>query len=522
MRSHQGWFGIAALIIVSALFSQGARIASIGGKNDTHPFFSANDRSRWATIASLVEEHTYEIDTLIEIRDENNARPWNSIDKVKHLGKDGKQHFYSSKPPLLATLYAGLYQAIYSSTGLLLTEEPFVVGRTIVALGNLIPLAIFWFGAAFWIRDALKGKWARTLALLFVVWGTFLTSFANTLSNHLPGAIAIGVSLMAWRALEAKRGPATGWLLVAGMAAAFGVSCDLPSLSWLVAILGLFLVRMGWWSVIPYSIGVLPIAVAFCLTNFWAHGEIVPAYAHRNVGPIITSVARDEGASQPNLKQLIEALSDAGKPVEGLSILEPAARLDNLELCDPTKTLRYAVVEEDRKWTICEWGDWYDYPGSYWVKNQPKGVDKGEPSQWTYAFHVLLGHHGILSLTPFWCIGLWGSLLLLRSQDAGLRWLNLAILSVTVVCLGFYILRPEIDRNYGGVSCGFRWAFWMIPLWMVPTLEGIRSFRRSAWLRRIAEASLCVSIFSSCYPWSNPWVHPWLFQLLSYYGWIEY
>ncbi len=64
-----------------------------------------------------------------------NARPWNSIDKVKHLGKDGKQHFYSSKPPLLATLYAGLYQAIYSSTGLLLTEEPFVVGRMIVALG---------------------------------------------------------------------------------------------------------------------------------------------------------------------------------------------------------------------------------------------------------------------------------------------------------------------------------------------------------------------------------------------------
>ncbi len=252
----------------------------------------------------------------------------------------------------------------------------------------------------------------------------------------------------------------------------------------------------------------LPIAVAFCLTNFWAHGEIVPAYAHRNVGPIITSVARDEGASQPNLKQLIEALSDAAKPVEGLSILEPAARLDNLELCDPTKTLRYAVVEEDRKWTICEWGDWYDYPGSYWSRTNLKGVDKGEPSQWTYAFHVLLGHHGILSLTPFWCIGLWGSLLLLRSQDAGLRWLNLAILSVTVVCFGLLYPATEIDRNYGGVSCGFRWAFWMIPLWMVPTLEGIRSFRRSAWLRRIAEASLCVSIFSSCYPWSNPWVPP--------------
>ena len=67
------------------------------------PFLSANDRSRWMTIRSLVEYGKYEID---DIRGQPN---WDSIDEVKHMGRDGQMHFYSSKPPLLATLIAGEY-----------------------------------------------------------------------------------------------------------------------------------------------------------------------------------------------------------------------------------------------------------------------------------------------------------------------------------------------------------------------------------------------------------------------------
>ena len=31
-------------------------------------------------------------------------------------------------------------------------------------------------------------------------------------------------------------------------------------------------------------------------------------------------------------------------------------------------------------------------------------IDQGEPSRALYAFHVLIGHHGILSLTPVWLL----------------------------------------------------------------------------------------------------------------------
>ena len=65
------------------------------------PFLSANDRSRWVTIRSLVEHGTYEIDAIV-------IEPtWDTIDMVQHNGRDGELHLYSSKPPLLATLVGG-------------------------------------------------------------------------------------------------------------------------------------------------------------------------------------------------------------------------------------------------------------------------------------------------------------------------------------------------------------------------------------------------------------------------------
>ena len=44
---------------------------------------------------------------------------------------------------------------------------------------------------------------------------------------------------------------------------------------------------------------------------------------------------------------------------------------------------------------------------SYWMK--PVGIDRGEPSAWRYAFHMLIGHHGIFSLTPIFLASLVGA-----------------------------------------------------------------------------------------------------------------
>ena len=80
-----------------------------------------------------------------------------------------------------------------------------------------------------------------------------------------------------------------------------------------------------------------------------------------------------------------------------------------------------------------------------------------------------IGHHGIFSLTPIWLLALPGIWLLGRRY--GLRDLALLIGGVTVVCVTFYIcfVKP-LDRNYGGMTSGFRWVFWFAPLWLLAVL----------------------------------------------------
>ena len=87
------------------------------------PFLSANDRSRWMTIRSLVEHGTYEIDAIV-------GQPtWDTIDMVQHRGRDGQLHLYSSKPPLLATMLAGEYWLIHRFSGATLRDHPYEIGR---------------------------------------------------------------------------------------------------------------------------------------------------------------------------------------------------------------------------------------------------------------------------------------------------------------------------------------------------------------------------------------------------------
>ena len=79
--------------------------------------FGANDISRWSTVWSLLERGTYAIDDC----------PWQSRtqDKVKRPapfqqkepGKEPIEHFYSSKPPLLPTMIAGVLYPFRKATG---------------------------------------------------------------------------------------------------------------------------------------------------------------------------------------------------------------------------------------------------------------------------------------------------------------------------------------------------------------------------------------------------------------------
>src|SRR5688572_16669550 len=76
---------------------------------DPVPMFSSNDKSRWATVRALVHDGTYVIGKRIEPKDPKSdtgivAEPaYKSTDVVLN---PETQEFYSSKPPLMATIAA--------------------------------------------------------------------------------------------------------------------------------------------------------------------------------------------------------------------------------------------------------------------------------------------------------------------------------------------------------------------------------------------------------------------------------
>lgn len=416
------------------------------------PFLSANDRSRWLAARALVEQGTFAIDGLID-RD-----LWNTIDMVQHRGADGELHLYSSKPPLLITLVAAEYWLLHQLTGMTLEAEPYFLGRLLLVTINILPLILMFVIVAKLAERWGTSDWGRIYVVAAATFGTFLTTFAVVLNNHLVAAVSVAVALYAWVRIRCDGRTQLRYFALAGLAAAFTAANELPALALLIvmAIDLLRVDRKAWLA------GFLPAAavvvIAFFATNYAAHQSLRPPYMHR-------------------------------------SETDPQ---------DNWYAYTYTVDGVERQ--------------SYWLDRQ--GIDRGEPSKLTYTWHVLLGHHGILSLTPVWLLSLFGVLMWVKHGDELQREFALAVAALTLVCLVFYLgLRPQNDRNYGGMTSGFRWMFWFAPLWLVSLLPAADWTARTWSRKALASVFLAVSVFSASYPTWNPWTQPWVYRWLEYCGW---
>lgn len=419
------------------------------------PFLSANDRSRWCTVRALVEPDMrvpgapYAIDKVIQ------ERRWDTIDMVKHSG-----HLYSSKPPLFATLVAAEYWVLYNLFGLTLRDHPYQVAWVVLITFNLLPLLVYFWAVLRLVERLTTCVWCQLFTLAFACFGTFITTFANTLNNHLPGAVcaAVGLELAVRIILDGQR---HWWLyLLLGVISALGVTFELPSLIFWLLLAVLVTAYAFRPALLWFFAGSVLVAAAFFGTNWIAHGTLAPPYAHRSGG---------------------------------------------------------------------EGQNWYDYDyevrgrkvESYW--RNPVGVDRGEASVAVYAFHVLVGHHGIFSLTPLWLLSvvglIWGVMAARKNQHI---LLYLGILAISVICILFYIFRPEADRSYGGMSSCFRWVLWLTPLWLLGMLPVLERLSQSRLGRGVVLVLAAFSAMSAAYPTWNPWTHPWLFLWLESAGLISY
>ncbi len=440
------------------------------------PTFGANDRSRWATIRALVDEGTYAIGRrIVDAADPNKYQDvglttedgWRTIDKVLH---PETKEFLSSKPPLLPTVLAGEYWLLQKAFLWTLTDDSWLVVRTILFTVNWLPLVISLFLLSRLVERLGVSDWGRVLVMAAACFGTFLTTFVTTLNNHTVAAWGAMFSLSLFVPIWAD-GKREAWrFALCGLFAAWTACNELPAASFGVLLFGLLLFRAPGPTLFFFVPAAAVPCAAFLFTNYQAIGQIMPAY-------------------------------------------------DNLNT------------------------EWYQYEGSYW--KDPKGVDAGKDPVEVYAFHSLLGHHGIFSLTPVFLISVLGMFLGLvappprppalehrgreylagPADEAGVKVLSGLALLLTLAIVAFYLLYVYYvreTRNYGGWTSGPRWFFWLTPFWLLAMVPAADWLGRHRLGRGLGYLALGVSCLSAAYPAWNPWRHPWLYNLLESLDLIRY
>lgn len=446
------------------------------------PFLSANDRSRMCTIRALVEPDMrtireidvdgrreqryvwYAIDTV------QSESGWDTIDMVKHPLPDDPEgtwkepagddlqptpgYLYSSKPPLLPTLMAVPYWLIYNTTGYSLGTHPHGVGRVLLVCYNLVPWTVMLVLIAAMAERYGRTDWGRIFVVACACFATLLTTFAVVVNNHLPGAFCVLVAFYAAMRIWVDGRREWYYFALAGGFAAMSVACELPALAFF-GVLGIALLIKNWKATLLAGVpAAMLVGAAFFATNWAAHQSFIPPYAHRS--------------------------------------------------------------EDD---------NWYDYVyqrgdrvlDSYW--NNRVGIDLGEPSRATYLFQSTVGHHGVFSLTPVWVLSMVGLGLWIRQSDnRRLREAAIFIAGLSLLVFVFYMLRDQVDRNYGGMTCGLRWMFWFAPMWLAAMLPAADWASKNRWLRGIAILLLGLSAVSVAYPTWNPWSHPWIYHWMHSLG----
>ncbi len=437
----------------------------------------ANDISRWCTVWSLLERGTYAIDDC----------PWQekTQDKVLkvspfEMAKEGEEpakHYYSSKPPLLPTLIAGLLYPIRQATHVPLDArvsedrnprnvrkpDPDAPGgfkvvletppepvrwnayvfyfKPMIVLLNTVPLLAFLLVYARLLDRYAPNDWAWTLSLFAAAWGTQLFVFGTTLNNHTVATYSAFFAIAPLLRIG-EDGGTPGDFARAGFFGAFCACNELPAALFGVLLFLLLLVKSPKRTLAFFVPAAIVPCAAFLATQYAALGTFKPVYS-------------EFGSAS------------------------------------------------------------YNYEGSYW--NTPlefDWFDKHPEPTGVYVLHMLVGHHGIFALTPIFLFSFYAAFqqAITRGRMAVLGGLT-AVLSPAMVA--FYAWKTH---NYGGSTNGLRWLLWLAPFWLALLPMGVAAGQNRRWVRVLSLAALLVSIFSAGYGLRMPWSHPWVLDAMEHLG----
>lgn len=460
---------------VASLIILGATAQVLGLTLRTPTQLEANDISRWCTVWSLLEEGTYAIDNC----------PWQSKtqDKVQKPrtppgGGEPVLHYYSSKPPLLPTMIAGALYPIRAAVGIPLDHvveqerNPRYVDKPVEGSPGKTERVletpkdpVKWPVYVFYLKPII-------ILLNIVPMVIFLVLFARLLDRHAENDWAWFFSLFA---------------------AAWGTY------------LFDFDQTLNNHTVAAYS----GFFALYALIRIWDEGERSPLY-FALAGFFGAFCACNElPAALFGIALFLMLVIRFPRPT--LLWFVPAAAIP----CIAFLTTQYLAFGQFKP-VYEEFGTKsYNYEASYW--NAPLEFDylnKEPESKPVYLFHMLLGHHGVFSLTPIFLFSIAGGIHLIRARKrlSALSWLTIGL---TLAMTAVYLFNPKA-RNYGGSTQGLRWLFWLIPFWLILLPAGVRAGQDRPWFRKLSLAALFVSILSVGYALRTPWSHPWFLDMIEH------
>jgi hypothetical protein len=139
-----------------------------------------------------------------------------------------------------------------------------------------------------------------------------------------------------------------------------------------------------------------------------------------------------------------------------------------------------------------------------------RGIDALREPKPLYLFNVLIGHHGVFSMTPLLGFGLWE---LVRSLKRKVRMPeSILVAGVCLVITAFYVYRT---RNYGGWCVGMRHLIPIMPLLLIYFGLWLDRVKLTRWLWSIVLAAFAVGSFNVQDGLSSP------FQFSLWHNWLE-
>lgn len=266
------YFGLGVLVFLFVFTHRGVQ--------------SQNDLSRFVAIDSLINRGTWQLNgsKWAQMKQERDGSEYMMMTDIA-LHPNG--HFYSSKPPVLSFLGAGVCR-VFQWLGARFRFGPgrdalptFILSWMVV--GSLSALTFYE------VRKKAGTKMANfpaTVATVLALGGTLFLSYSVTFNNHVIGAALVLLSFFKLKMMDGDRTLKSRHVLFSGLMMGSALVIDIPAGGAFGLMMGLYLLCYvrSMKHLVLFGVGSLPPIVLHCALQYQIWGSMLPVQMMGGLG----------------------------------------------------------------------------------------------------------------------------------------------------------------------------------------------------------------------------------------------